>query len=129
MILVDTSAFLAMASAEDKFHSNAMASIDSLLRSGEPLLVHNYTIVETLALLQRRFGMEAVNAFADDLVEYEVEWISRDLHDAALRELQSRARKDLSLVDVVSFHILRRRGLNRVLAFDSQFWEEGFQQA
>ena len=36
------------------------------------------------------------------------------------------ARRRLSLVDCVSFDVMRRLGLNRVFCFDQHFEEQGF---
>jgi predicted nucleic acid-binding protein len=38
-------------------------------------------------------------------------------------------RRDLSLVDAVSFDVMRRRGISRAFGFDRQFAEAGFARA
>ena len=44
-----------------------------VVTSGQPLLTHNYVVIETVALLQRRLGMPSARAFLSD---------ARQLHDA-----------------------------------------------
>ena len=53
---VDTSAFLAVLSRGDQFHQEAAELWQDLINQGERLICNNYVIVETTALLQRRFG-------------------------------------------------------------------------
>ncbi len=40
--------------------------------------------------------------------------------------LEERGRRDLSLVDCVSFVVMRERGVTTALAYDADFEREGF---
>ena len=59
MIFVDTSALLALLDRDDEFHARAATVIRSL-GADDALLTHEYVIVETTALAQRRLGLGAV---------------------------------------------------------------------
>ena len=59
-IFVDTSAFLAVLDRNDHNHKKAAPYWEKIIKRGDVLLCHNYILVETSALILRRFGMEAV---------------------------------------------------------------------
>lgn len=55
-----------------------------------------------------------------------VEWIAEPEHATGVAAVLATARKKLSLVDCVSFQIMRRRGVRSAFCFDSHFREQGF---
>jgi predicted nucleic acid-binding protein len=84
-------------------------------------------LVETYALAGRRLGPAAVRAFRADFAPLvDVIWVDEALHEAGLDVLVARNRRQLSLVDAVSFAAMRQRGLHEVFALDPHFAEEGF---
>jgi predicted nucleic acid-binding protein len=126
-VLLDTSAILPVLNADDDDHPVATTQWETLLQTGEVLVVHNYVLVETLALVARRLGMGAVRAVQEDVVPaVEVEWVDPALHAEAVAAVLTAGRRDLSLVDCVSFGLMRRRGLSVAFAFDRHFREQGF---
>jgi predicted nucleic acid-binding protein len=124
---VDTSAFLAVLVADDEYHNAAAAAWRRLIVTEEALVTNNYVLVETLALLQRRIGMGAVRAFQTHLMpSLVVRWIDEATHQQAMAAVLSANRRDLSLVDSVSFQTMRQEGISRVFTFDAHFVEQGF---
>ena len=90
--------------------------------------MHNYVLVETIALTQRRLGLGAVRALRDELFPIlTVEWVEASLHAEAFAALVASGRRAVSLVDHVSFELMRRRGIRRALAVDRHFASEGFE--
>ena len=90
-------------------------------------MTHSYVLVETFALVQRRLGLEAVRALHHDLIPVlDVIWVNGDLHQAAVEALIASGSRSVSLVDRVSFALMRRRGLRIAFAFDDDFTGEGF---
>ena len=59
-VLVDTSAFFALCSASDLFHSKASLAYERLIDREQELWTTSYTLVETIALLHRRLSFEVV---------------------------------------------------------------------
>jgi predicted nucleic acid-binding protein len=53
----------------------------------------------------------------------------REQHERAMPALIVASRREMSLVDAVSFEAMRRRGLDQPLAFDRHFEEAGFSLA
>lgn len=124
---LDTSALLALLDADEARHKDALVVWRQLLEGDVPVVTTNYVLVETYALAQRRLGSAAVRVLADDLLPVvDVEWIGRELHERAIAVLIAANRRDLSLVDAVSFETMRRRGIDRAFAFDRHFEEAGF---
>jgi predicted nucleic acid-binding protein len=84
-------------------------------------------IVETIAVVQHRLGLDAVRAFVRDVLPLiEVTHVDQATHKAALTALLAANRRHLSLVDCASFHAMREAGLQQAFAFDSHFDEMGF---
>lgn len=126
MIFLDTSAIYALADKADPNHGDAYKKFNHALKAGEIFLVHNYVLVESAALLQARLGVQPALAFLNDAKAFDVEWVDGALHQEALKELESTAKRGISLVDCTSFVVMRRRGVKKILAFDTDFQDQGF---
>jgi predicted nucleic acid-binding protein len=56
----------------------------------------------------------------------EVAWVDPELHLEAREAVLATARHGVSLVDQVSFLVMRRRAIRTAFAFDDDFAREGF---
>lgn len=93
----------------------------------DDLVTHNYVVLETVALVQRRLGMTAARTLADALLpSIVVLFVDEGVHSAAMAAFLARASKRTSLVDFVSFEIMRRHGIRTAFAFDDDFRRAGF---
>jgi len=124
---IDTSAMLAVLNAKDYHYKSALLVWNKLLRKPEQLYMNNYILVELFSLLQNHFGIEAVRIFQNDVLPViEIIWVTEILHQQAVSALMAANRKNLSLVDCVSFETIRWLGISQVFAFDDHFKEQGF---
>ncbi len=124
---IDTSAIYAVLNAGEENHGAAGRAWAGLSGGNEVLVTTNYVLVETLSLLQRRLGLQVVRDFQAGFVPLlQVTWIDSSLHDRAMAALLTAGRRDLSLVDCVSFEVMRELGLNTAFAFDEHFRQQGF---
>jgi predicted nucleic acid-binding protein len=99
-----------------------------LQNSAESLLTHEYVVVETTALLQRRLGLGAVRRLVDDLLPLvEIAWVDAGLHAEAREAMLAAGRRNVSLVDWTSFLVMRRHGVRQAFTFDDDFALEGFE--
>ena len=129
MIFLDTSAVFALADVRDEHHTGAVAALESLTSAGNTLLTHNYVLVESAALLQSRIGLDSALAFLSDTEYFTVHWVTTTDHTEAIGLLAERNRRGLSLVDCMSFVVMRKYGVGTALAYDSDFQAEGFETA
>lgn len=122
---VDTSALCALLDRDHRNHRAAARGSPSLLEEG--LLTHSYVAVETSALVHRRLGPAATRALLADLLSpMELASVDADLHRAAVSAFLAAVRRRVSLVDWVSFEMMRRSGIDRAFAFDADFEAQGF---
>ena len=112
---------------DDSSHRAARDIWTRLVTEDATLITTNYVVVETSALFQRRLGLPALRAFHEDVVPLlNVEWIAEQVHAAGVAAILAAARKKLSLVDCVSFQIMRQKAVRAAFCFDSHFGEQGF---
>lgn len=126
MVFLDTSAIYALADLGDPNHGVAKARFQGLLAAGEHVFTHSYVLVESMALLQRRLGLETALKLAESARAFEIEWVDRAIHEEAVQHLARSRARPVSLVDHVSFLVMRRHGVETALAFDRDFVEHGF---
>ena len=127
-VFVDTSALIALLDADEERHAAVRDAWARLATESERLLSSNYVVVETVAVLQRRFGTAAVRDLLDHLVPLlELHWVDEALHDTALGALRLVDRRTLSLVDLTSFELMRELGASAALTLDPHFSEQGFE--
>ena len=126
-VFADTSALLALLDAKDQNHAGAKRAFARLSDRQASLVSTSFVLVETYALVGRRFGLDAVRSFRADFAPLiDVVWVDEALHDAGLDLLLERRKRLLSLVDAVSFITMRRNNVDEAFAFDPHFQQEGF---
>jgi uncharacterized protein len=126
-VFVDTSAFFAVLDLDADEHRAAVGAFERLIEQQEPLVSHEYVVVEAIALIQRRSGLAPVGRFVDDLLApVNVEWVDRELHLEAREAMLAGGRRGVSLVDWTSFLVMRRRGISTAFTFDDDFRSQGF---
>jgi predicted nucleic acid-binding protein len=124
---VDSSGIYALLDRNDPEHDRAARALAELSAEDARLVTHAYVLVEVVALVQRRLGLEVVRRFVDDLLPLiEVLPVDEALHAEAMAGLLAADRRGISLVDRTSFLVMRRLGIRRAFTFDADFADEGF---
>jgi len=124
---VDTSAFYAILDKSDVNHNKAAEIWRGLLAEDAQLITTNYVIVECFALMQNRLGKNATRVFQDDILPLvSIQWVDENDHSLGVSAFLTAGRRKLSLVDCVSFVMMRNLGLKDVFCFDEDFEKEGF---
>jgi predicted nucleic acid-binding protein len=127
-IFVDTSALYALLDRDDTSHARAKKAWGEIMQPENTVVTSNYVLVETFALVQSRLGLEAVRGFQEDLVPIlHVEFVTSTIHRLGVAALLSAARRGLSLVDCISFEVMRDLGIKAAFTFDAHFREQGFE--
>lgn len=123
---VDTSALYAVISRTDRHHTAAAGFLADRVPADE-LVTHNHVVIETTALAQHRLGLDVARQLHTELLpRLAVVWVTPQVHDAAVATLLADGNRGLSLVDRVSFEVMRRSELTDVFAFDPDFGAAGF---
>lgn len=130
-VFLDTSALLALLDAEDPFHDDAKQSWERLLNAVRArqhfLLTHYAVVVESSALIARRLGVQAVRQLHEEMLPVaEVVWIDEKLHARATAAMFAAGRRKVSLVDWLSFEVMRDRRIRRAFTYDGDFEDQGF---
>lgn len=126
-VYVDTSALYAVLDTGDRNHAAAAPVWLNLLERRVELVASNYVVVETCAILHRRLGAGAMRRLvADVLPALAVYWVDEAVHGEAMAAALGSSRSGPSLVDCVSFTLMRRLGLTDAFAFDAHFTDQGF---
>jgi predicted nucleic acid-binding protein len=126
-VYVDTSAFYSTLVHADTDHAAAREAFERLVDERARLVASNYVVLETLALLQRRWGIEAVQdweRWMEPVVE--IAWVEAETHGRAMVALLASGDRRISLTDWSSFEIIRQERIERVFAFDRHFRNRGF---
>ena len=124
-VLVDTSALYALFSSNDDFHHRARYAYELLVDEERELWTTSYTLVETVALLHRRLGFQAIAEFSDWYeAGLQVFWVQNRVHTAAWDRYTSERGQSLSFVDWTTVVASRQIGAY-VFTFDGGFARQG----
>lgn len=125
-IFIDTSAFYAILDVTDPVHREAGRTLQRLASIDETLLTHSFVLNETIALAHRRLGREAVERLVDDLLPVvEILWVGPELFAGGMAAFRTSSSR-VSLVDHLSFAVMRQEHIDQAFAFDQDFEREGF---
>jgi uncharacterized protein len=128
--LVDTGALLALSRQKDQHHARAVDIAERHLGAGGQFVGTTLILAELhshlLYLRGPREARVAVSALLEDPVH---EWlpVSADLErEAVTRWLVRFSDQAISLIDAVSFEVMRRSKVTHAFAFDRHFTIAGF---
>ena len=127
MIYVDTSAFYAYLSRDDQDHGRVLECFRTCLEAELALVASSYVVAETMGLVQHRLGVAVLARFVDDMLPLvRVEWIAAGEHDAAWKLLRDVAKRSFTIVDASTAVLMKRDGIDEVIALDPEFRRLGF---
>jgi predicted nucleic acid-binding protein len=127
---VDTSAWVALFDASDKYHSFAAKGLNLLLGTPVTFLTSDYVFDETVTLLLKRQGQNQAVRYGNWVLSAEnIELIrvGEDMWQAAWDMFQRYDDKQWAFTDCTSFVLMRQYNLHRAFAFDHHFAQAGFQ--
>ena len=128
-VFVDTSAIYAAIIEGDSNHGSARAGLVSLRKEKALLVTSSFVVQESITLLQRRSGMQSVRIFcAKFMPSLEIVYVDQALLHQSVQALLAASRRRVSLTDWVSITLMRETGIQKALAFDKHFQEQGFDQ-
>lgn len=123
-VFVDTSFLIAMISPRDQSHS---AAIEATKRTSAALITSEYVLLELGNYLCRIPDRETfTRTLAHVKAAMEIVWSDEELFEEGVALFASRADKEWSLTDCLSFVIMRRRGVDNAFTLDHHFVQAGF---
>lgn len=129
MVFIDTSAWFAGIARNDQYNEQAIKYRHQLLKGTPSYVTSNLVIHETTMLLERKVSKkEAVRFLKTILKDSAVEIIHADesMEMEGYQLYQKYKDQDFSIVDCISFVIMRRYSLTRCFTFDHHFSMMGF---
>jgi len=127
-VLIDTSAYYALADPQDAHHSAAAVIIERLAReSSVRIFTTNFIIAETHALLLARRGRAVARRVLLEIDQSATTVVRVSTADEShAREIIFRYEdKDFSLTDALSFTVMERFHMNQAFTFDRSFAQYG----
>ena len=130
-VFVDTSAIVALASAADAHHTEAVTTWKALRDRTARLVTTDLVLAEVVIVVRSRAGFESSVRAGERLMAapFELVWVDRPLFEEAWRLYRRYRDHVLSLCDCVSFALMHRRGLRTAFAYDRDFEAVGFRCA
>ena len=126
-LFVDTSAFYALLVKSEADHSAVRRAFAQAAESGRRMVTTSYVVVESSALLQHRIGLAPVRDLTDRVLPLvETVYVDERRHQRGVDRLFRMDRRNVSLVDAVSFETMEDEGISEVLGLDPDFEAEGF---
>ena len=128
-VFVDTSAFVAFAMRRDDRHAAARAFFQRLVKAKTPLVTTDWVFGETVSFIRRRAGYAAAREVGERMrgsLTLEIVATGQDVVDRSWEQFLNYRFADLSLVDCVSFVVMRSRRIRQAFTFDRHFAEAGF---
>ncbi len=127
VVFVDTSAFFPLLDKDDQMHEKSARFWVESLEKDTIFVTSNYTVIETISLIQRRLGLRAVKSFVEDILPVvDIRWIDESIHTISLKSMILANKRNLSFVDCVSFALMRKLGIETAFTFDKHFKQQGF---
>jgi predicted nucleic acid-binding protein len=128
-IFIDTSAWYALADANDRNHASAKAFIYQALDIYDHFATSNCVIGETYTLMRRRLGYKEAWEFIKSIKSsprLEIIFINEEIERGAYKILRHFKDQDFSYVDGVSFAVMKDRKIKEAFAYDEHFSIIGF---
>ena len=128
-VFVDTAAFVAAALRRDARHGEAKRLWQRLEVERARLITTDWVFGETVTFVRRRAGYEAARQLGEALrasSALEIVTPTSELVDRAWDAFLAHSCSNLSLVDCLSFTIMRKRRIRKVFTFDEHFELAGF---
>lgn len=127
-VLIDASAYFALADDDDANYAVAQAILSNLASQHYSLFTTTFVAAETHALLLARLSQNSATRFLRELEQSSTTLLHPAVDDLArARAIIYRYRdRDFSLTDTISFAMMERLGITVAFTFDRHFVQYGF---
>lgn len=129
---LDTGYIIALETADDQYHQDALKHWQSLSSSLPRLVTTSFILDEVVTFFNSRSQHEkAVEVGNRLMVSPSVQFVHVDeaLFHEGWKYFEQHTDKEYSLTDCISFVLMKQLGIETVLTFDRHFIQAGFQKA
>lgn len=123
-VFIDTGAFYAAINKKDKHHQKVKDFFSNPFTRKLNLITSNFVVAETHALLLNRVGREIASLWLKSIPTIIIRASEED-EDKAKEIILLYTDKDFSYCDALSFSIVERLSIKKVLSFDKHFRHYG----
>lgn len=125
-IFVDTGYVIALINQRDQYHEQALRLADEY--EDQPLLTTDSILLEIGNALTRGYKAQAIEIIDGFMSSDDVEIVrlTPELFDQGLSLYRSHQDKEWTIVDCISFVVMRRAGAIEALTTDKHFQQAGF---
>lgn len=124
-IMVDTSAIYALIDRSDDCHEKAKYLFKKLSERDVDLMLTNFILAETHALILSRLGHELAREWVKNLI-WKIERVKEEDEKRAREIVITYKDKSFSYTDATTFAVMERLKLEVALAFDNHFTQFGW---
>lgn len=125
-VIVDTSAIYALIDRSDEFHQKAKQIVKELSLKRVDLILTNFVLAETHALILSRLGHELAREWIKNLI-WTIEHVNRDDEKRAREIIINFQDKTFSYIDASTFAVMERLKIDSAFSFDNHFTQYGWQ--
>jgi uncharacterized protein len=130
-VFVDSGAWIALASARDQYHGEAVELFRKVVSRRQPLLTTNLVIAEVHRFVLQKVGIRAalltigkIESSAFTVIDF----VGRDDHRKAVSWLENLPDQPITYTDAVSFVVMETRRCRGFIGFDHHFTVAGFRR-
>lgn len=126
-VLVDTSAYYALADQDEPYHRAALRLAEGLARRRAHLFTTNCVMAETHALLVNRLNRDLASTFVKAIYAgaTTIIRVSKRDEERAWQIIDQYDDKGFSLTDATSFAVMERLHIDAAFTFDADFAQYG----
>jgi predicted nucleic acid-binding protein len=123
--MVDTSAIYALLDKSDANHVAAVKLIKIIARENNEVILTNFIVAETHALILVRLGNKLANYWLKNLC-WHIERVSEEDEEKAKDIIDAYIDKKFSYTDATTFAVMTRINIKTAFTFDKHFIQYGF---
>lgn len=126
-VLVDTSAYYALADQDEPYHRTALLLAEGLARRQARLFTTNFVMAEIHALLVNRLNRDLASTFVKAIYAgaTTIVRVSKRDEERAWHVIDQYDDKAFSLTDATSFAVMDRLRIDAAFTFDADFAQYG----
>ncbi len=130
-IFVDSDAFIAFVKQDDSNHEKVKQIFNQLQETPITFLTSNYVFSEVVTVLSQRVSHDAAVAFIVNMTSgesvFQIERIDEKTEALARQIFIEQTSKNISFVDCTNIALIKARGLDGILSFDSDYKQNNIQ--